>query len=85
VGRQKKRVVNDGTPRPKLTMTRIAQLIVKVRPAYKLEDVMRLTHRQIMTLLEPDRSGQGVVACGSYAEAKALSERLIAEEGVDDE
>lgn len=59
-----------------MTMTRIAQLVVRVRPAYRLEDVMKLTHRQIMTLLEPDRQESGVIPCGSFAEAKAMSEAI---------
>ena len=73
-----KKKERDG-PRRRVTMTQIARLVMKVRPAYKLEDVMGLTHLQIMTLLEPDQARHEDIACGSYAEAKALSDKMKAE------
>ncbi len=64
-------------------MTRIARLIMQVRPAYRFEDIMRLTHRQIMVLLEPERTGRGKIACGSYAEALALQQKIREQEDED--
>lgn len=57
---------------------------MRVRPQYKLDDIMQLTHRQIVLLLEEDRPSGGKIPCASYEDAVALQKQLRASEAESD-